>query len=145
MKTLFPLFALCLVLFLSSGCGNDDDGGPDPGVLRITLTWQEAGTDLDLVIQSTAGLYGPAEGTPSDTDITVSADDLSGPGEEFVNWQANAPDGVYTVSVDNLEFEDVDYTLRIKSAGTDRTFEETVDDFETNTITFTKTGTTLTF
>ncbi len=145
MKQLFPLLAFCLLLITAAGCGKDDDGDGDFGELKITLSWQAASTDLDLsVLDPGLNFYFPTGTTErTENDIRISADDLSGPGEESVTWLVAPPDGVYVVNIDNLATQDVDYTIRVQADGVNRTITGTVDDDDN--ISFTKTGTTFTF
>ncbi|NJO86926.1 MAG: hypothetical protein HC821_02450 [Lewinella sp.] len=118
---LTPYFILLLcVSLLYTGCKKDDDGddnGDGTGDdLRISLTWQQTDADLDLDIVSDplSRFIGPLTNA---SNITHSGDDLTGPGEEVIRYDNNAPDGRYRVRVEWFSGDDdVRYTLRIQSA-----------------------------
>lgn len=158
MKKLIPFFTALLIVLLSVGCNKDDDDngggggtGGDVGDLTVTLTWDAVGIDLDLsLVDPSGGIAGG--GFVFNSNAISSGDDLSGPGEETVTFDDNAPDGTYVVTVGIID-EDVsaDYSLKIEASGNSRTFNQSIID-DTNVeddgeviITFTKTGGQLTF
>lgn len=68
--------------------------------------------------------------------------DLTGPGDETIEFMNDAPDGNYEVVVEWFDGQgDVSYTLLIQGADNGRTFTETIDfDVDVDRFTFTKSG-----
>lgn len=123
-----------------AGCKKDDDdnsgSGGEDGDLIVRLTWNQADADLDL------DLTGPNNLSVGPFSPQHSGDDLTGPGDETIEFMNDAPDGNYEVVVEWFDGQgDVSYTLLIQGADNGRTFNETIDfDVDIDRFTFTKSG-----
>lgn len=153
MRNILYLFFALSIVSLSFGCGDDDDdGGPNSGTgggnddLVMTLTWEEATADFDLsMIAPNSGVAGG--GFSFNTPADSSGDDLTGPGEETITFDDNAPDGTYNVVVNLASGPDnTPFTLRIQSRSDGRTFNETRSTSDNEfAVAFTKDGRQLNF
>lgn len=151
------LFAMLLVTLFSFGCNKDDDdgggnNGGNGGNLEITLTWNTSDADIDLsLVGPNSIIAGP--GATNDPTIVTSPDDLEGPGEEFIRFTEDAPDGQYIVSVNAFtENVEIPFELRIENDSDGRTFNESVTDDGTGNndddvfiVVFNKSGNNLNF
>jgi hypothetical protein len=118
------------------------------GALQISLSWNTA-TDQDLYVVDPSGIEisydNPA---PDGTDGTLDYDNTDGYGPENIFWEKNAPDGEYSVSVNDYTGAGQATTcfVTITAAGVTKTYNVTTQNGSTaQVVTFTKDGSSYTF
>ncbi|GAB5466217.1 MAG: hypothetical protein Kapaf2KO_16530 [Candidatus Kapaibacteriales bacterium] len=111
------------------------------GALQISLSWNTA-TDQDLHVTTPSGETINWLNTSSDGG-ELDRDDLDGYGPENIYWTNDAPDGEYTVEVNDYTYTSSTNTVyvTINGSGTNRRFRSTTREGSFPTITtFTKSG-----
>jgi hypothetical protein len=117
------------------------------GALQISLSWDN-GTDQDLYVYTPLG-----EEISYSTDYDSSGgqldrDDTDGFGPENIYWQTQAPDGTYTVQVDDFSDDGSvnNFIVTVSGPGITRSFSGyTVGGNTVTVTTFTKSGSTIYF
>ena len=117
------------------------------GSLQISLSWDNV-SDLDLIVHSPKGetVHRPRPG--SSNGGTFDREDADGFGPENIFWEADAPNGVYTVEVkDNGGCDEVsNFIVTVNCNGVFRTFTGSSEHGEkVNAVTFTKIGNEISF
>jgi len=117
------------------------------GALQISLSWNTA-TDQDLHVTDPSGTIINYTNKTSSTGGELDHDNTSGYGPENIFWSENAPDGSYTVTVDDYSSSGEATTcfVTITAPGKTKTFNVTTQNGSQPTVvTFTKTGTNYSF
>jgi hypothetical protein len=112
------------------------------GALQVSLSWNTA-TDQDLHIIDPSGTEIYYANSFSSTGGELDYDNTSGFGPENVFWETNAPDGGYSVFVDDYENNGAISTcfITITGPGVSRTFQVTTQNgSNSSAINFTKSG-----
>lgn len=117
------------------------------GALQISLSWNTA-TDQDLHVTDPSGTNINYANPSSSTGGALDHDNTSGYGPENIFWAENAPDGSYTVSVDDFDAtgELTTCFVTITAPGKSKTFQVTTQNGSQPTVvSFTKSGTNYSF
>jgi hypothetical protein len=118
------------------------------GALQISLTW-DTPTDQDLYVTDPNGEEISYQSQTSTSGGLLDRDDLDGFGPENIFWSDDAPDGEYSVSVNDYDETSTPNTFYITVSGPNnqsRSFSGTTQNGSTvNVTTFTKNGDELTF
>lgn len=117
------------------------------GSLQVSLSWDNE-SDQDLYVTDPDGetiFYGDSF---SSSGGTLDRDDTNGYGPENIYWTENAPDGTYSVSVNDFDFvpEGTQFYVTVSGPEDSRRFSGTTQSGNTvDVVTFTKNGDRLSF
>ncbi len=118
------------------------------GALQISLSW-DTPTDQDLYVTEPNGEEISYQSETSTSGGALDRDDVDGFGPENIFWSVDAPDGEYSVSVNDYDETSTPNTFYITVSGPNnqsRSFSGTTQNGNTvNVTTFTKNGDELTF
>ena len=115
------------------------------GDLQISLTW-DAANDQDLYVQTPSGEEIYFGNRFSADGGELDRDDTDGFGPENVFWADAAPDGRYTVEVDDYSGSGANYAVTVSGPGVSRSFSGRTSSGSRATVTsFTKSGSRITF
>ncbi|HOX84141.1 MAG TPA: hypothetical protein PLS08_14020 [Chryseolinea sp.] len=117
------------------------------GALQVSLSWNTA-TDQDLHIIDPSGAEIYYANSYSSTGGELDYDNTSGFGPENVFWATDAPDGSYSVYVDDYSGSGAQSTcfITITAPGVSRTFQVTTQGGgNSSSINFTKSGSNYSF
>jgi hypothetical protein len=117
------------------------------GSLQISLSWNN-GSDQDLYVDDPIGTSIHYSYPTSESGGALDRDDTNGYGPENIFWKENAPDGTYTVSVNDYDYtsEPTTFIVTINAPGKSKTFTGTTQGGSTaEVVTITKSGSTYSF
>ncbi len=117
------------------------------GALQISLSWNTE-TDQDLFVTDPNGDVISFSNTTSSSGGMLDRDDTDGFGPENVFWEDEAPDGTYSVSVNDFDgtLNPNEIFVTISGPSTNRRFTGTTQNGSTFEVTtFTKEGNTISF
>jgi len=117
------------------------------GSLQVSLSWNND-SDQDLYVGDPSGTSINYTNPFSDTGGELDRDDTDGFGPENIFWNDNAPDGTYTVSVDDYSGSSTatTYVVTINAPGKSKTFTGTTQNGSVaSVVTFTKNGNSYSF
>jgi len=116
------------------------------GALQISLTWNTA-TDQDLYVEEPNGNTIYYANPFSETGGELDRDDTDGYGPENIYWSETAPNGTYTVSVDDYEYSGPNTCyVTITTPSTTRSYTVTTQNGSQPTVvSFTKSGSSFSF
>ncbi|HEY3403315.1 MAG TPA: hypothetical protein VGK59_08015 [Ohtaekwangia sp.] len=117
------------------------------GSLQVSLSWNND-SDQDLYVEDPSGTSINYTNPFSDTGGELDRDDTDGYGPENIFWNESAPDGTYTVSVDDYSGETnaTTWVVTINAPGKSKTFTGTTQNGSVaNVVTFTKNGNSYSF
>ncbi|WP_298341278.1 hypothetical protein [uncultured Algibacter sp.] len=117
------------------------------GALQISLSWNTA-TDQDLYVTDPSGEIISFINTQSSSGGALDRDDIDGFGPENIFWLENAPDGSYSVAVNDFEGTTTPniFYVTINGSGESRSYEGTTQNGSTaEVVSFTKNGDNLSF
>jgi len=114
------------------------------GSLQISLSWN-APNDQDLYVLEPSGNEINYGNPFSDSGGELDRDDTDGYGPENIFWSESAPDGQYTVSVDDFSGSGATCYITISAAGTTRNYTVTTNNNKVQVVTFTKNGNSFSF
>lgn len=117
------------------------------GALQVSLSWNND-TDQDLYVTDPNGEVISYLNTYSSSGGELDRDDTDGYGPENIFWLENAPDGNYSVQVN--DFDDLGtvntFYITVSGPNQSRNFNGTTQNGSTaNVISFTKTGNNISF
>jgi hypothetical protein len=117
------------------------------GALQISLSWNTA-TDQDLYVTDPTGTIINYINDTSPSGGALDYDNTSGYGPENIFWQSDAPDGNYSVSVDDFSATGVATTcfVTITAPGKSKTFTVTTQNgSQPIVVSFVKSGSNYSF
>lgn len=117
------------------------------GAIQISLSWNNS-TDQDLYVTDPNGDVIFYDNYSSRSGGELDRDDVNGFGPENIYWLENAPDGTYTVRVNDYDFSPFATTFYVTVSGPNQSqsFEgQTQNGSTTNVVTFRKDGNQLRF
>ena len=117
------------------------------GSLQISLSWDNE-TDQDLYVVDPLGNEISYINSFTDTGGALDRDDTDGFGPENIFWLDTAPDGQYTVRVNDFENDGAltNFFVTVSAPSTSRNFDGTTQNGSTaDVVTFRKNGTQISF
>jgi len=117
------------------------------GSLQISLSWNTA-TDQDLYVTDPSGTEISYSNSFSETGGELDYDNTSGYGPENIFWQTDAPDGSYSVAVNDFtgSGESTICYVTISAPGRSKTYTVTTQNGSTaSVVSFTKSGSSYSF
>ncbi|MEO0585597.1 MAG: hypothetical protein AAF135_25530, partial [Bacteroidota bacterium] len=116
------------------------------GAIQISLSWDNS-SDQDLYVTDPEGETISYTRRTSTSGGQLDRDDTNGFGPENIFWSENAPDGTYTVEVDDYDgVPSTTFYVTVSGPNTSRSFTgETSFGSKVDVVTFTKRGDRITF